>query len=239
MSFIEKLKYFYNPKAGLKDQKPFVIIRTIRFALSIAITAGIIFFLFLATVFVYNTFVTGETSHYKSYYTLFPLLTARAEAPVAQNKLLDNNAIPKWKSADSNEVVAYGKPVVKYNINIYPTTKSPFIYAWILVFVWLLMLLFSLWAGHRVLTNIIERKFFVEQNGYYLGAAGVLAILASLVEFIRDQILTHGLNAVSYSEGYLGWWFNWKLGIILLVVAEIFLASMKIKDEHDSMIWGR
>jgi len=224
---------FFDPFAGQRNIRSLYLIGISRFLLSLLIGFVILYYIFFIGGFTYHAFFCGENHHTKWNLTMIPQMEIKGEIPGGQMSPYEKFKLPQLKSADSNDVKIYGGTTIKYTVTIYPTVKTPFVFGWLIGFVFLNGLLVGLLAIHTVLTNILERRFFVNKNLLYLRIAGVIAILSSVVQLAYQQLLKswfHNLSSINFPDS---WMMDWKMGLVFLIIAEIFYAGIRIKEEND------
>lgn len=231
--FSKRIKDFFNPFAGERFQKKLYLIRSVRFVVSLIFGAGIIGLLLSVGGFIYHASFCGE-DHSKMYLntSFLPYIELTGIVSGSTKAEQDLLSLPHPSFSDPKSVAVESYIFQNYSIRISPSFSTPILYFYLLRFGMGLLFLTSLFLLHELLYNIANRNFFLRKNFNYLRIIGICAISASALNFLLEKMITNSFY-LSHSIRFPDFWFDWKLGIIFFIIAEIFLAGISIKEDND------
>ncbi len=233
MGLFKRVKEFFNPFAGANSGKKLYLIRVTRFIVSLVFAAGLLGMLGWIGGFVYHSYFCGEDHSDKYLSSRFlPYIEITGIVSVNTNTEQEFLNLPHPAFSDPKSLAITSYLHQKYFITIYPSFSTPILYFFLLRFGMGLLLLASLFLLHELLYNISNRNFFLRKNFYYLRIIGVFSFSFSILNFILEKAIIKSFH-LAHTIQFPSFWFDWKLGIIFFIIAEIFLAGISIKEDND------
>ncbi len=229
--YLRSIKSAFDPFEQSLHTRPLKFIGYIRFAISLLMTVSSVLLLLVFFAFIYHSFFCNENHITTQYKKMLPSISIIAEVPNNAQTNLESIGKPMPNNlVDKNVDFKYLNGL--YRMNLYPSNSHPVFFIWMLFFLRSVFQIFILFFLRKVLSNIIRKDFFVRNTYFYLRLTGLLAVLSSLINVFINWFLSSNIyNVVNFDQ--IAFFLDWKFGIIVLIVAEIFYAGVKIKEEND------